>query len=243
MNQKGIAPILILVGILITAAIAGGAYYFSRPSTPPVQTSPVPQATPTDPTSSWKTYTNNKIGYQIMYPSDWNLREEDSSGELIMLSKGSSFIEIQNELTIILKQNQTFEEYILNTPGAGNGNSVQKIDINGNTSFLQEGKQNGGELASNSQIWIEHKNKYLSIIFKGFSYQEIKPILSTFKFLDSEQTENKSCKTDSDCALLTCSGCFNKVWIKTAPPDLACMRYENYSCKCVNNTCSETKSP
>lgn len=92
--QKGFAPILILVGILVIAAI-GGAFYLgkqtSKPSQPQNQVvtsqatpsstqdtsrepngsaaSPVPNGT--GETVNWKTYTNTKAGYSIKYPPEW----------------------------------------------------------------------------------------------------------------------------------------------------------------------------
>lgn len=51
--------------------------------------------------------------------------------------------------------------------------------------------------------------------------------------------DKKECVFAEDCVLLTCSGCFNIDWLKTAPPDLACRQYEpsEYSCDCVNHEC------
>lgn len=72
--QKGFAPILILVGILVALALAGGVYFFGKSQVAklqnPVVVSQTPQATPTpsstsDETASWKTYTNTKYGYSI----------------------------------------------------------------------------------------------------------------------------------------------------------------------------------
>src|SRR3990172_10103145 len=96
--QKGFVPILALVGILVIAAVAGGAYYLSKVKTPEsricamdVKTcpdgssvgrsgpncefSPCPKSslspTPSDETSNWKTYRNEKEGYSIKYPPKW----------------------------------------------------------------------------------------------------------------------------------------------------------------------------
>lgn len=78
-KQKGFAPVLILVGILVLGMVAGGAYYFgkSQVSKPqpqnPVIASQIPQpvsspsASP-DETASWKTYTNNNFTFSIKYP-------------------------------------------------------------------------------------------------------------------------------------------------------------------------------
>ncbi|MBI2338686.1 hypothetical protein HYU95_05905 [Candidatus Daviesbacteria bacterium] len=63
------------------------------------------------------------------------------------------------------------------------------------------------------------------------------------EFLDQKQakTDSKACSQDSDCALLACTGCFNAQWVKTAPPDLACLEYSGYSCECRENKCTEIK--
>ena len=49
----------------------------------------------------------------------------------------------------------------------------------------------------------------------------------------------KACAVDTDCSLLTCSGCFSNDYLETAPPDLACRTYEGYTCACLRGTCTE----
>lgn len=51
-------------------------------------------------------------------------------------------------------------------------------------------------------------------------------------------TPQTLCVTDADCGLLVCSGCFNQAYLRTAPPDLACRRYEGYHCSCQHNICT-----
>ncbi len=51
----------------------------------------------------------------------------------------------------------------------------------------------------------------------------------------------KVCQTNTDCSLLICSGCFNKDWIKTAPPENACLQYQGFNCQCINNSCTIVK--
>lgn len=58
---------------------------------------------------------------------------------------------------------------------------------------------------------------------------------------DDEGSEVRSstfCEVDADCGLLICSGCFSNDFLQTAPPDLACRRYEGYRCECRDNTCT-----
>lgn len=87
--QKGFVPILILLGVLVIAGLVGGAFYLGKSAnlqktapgpviTPQTQTpSPKVSALPlqtltpiTDETTTWKTYTNSKIGFEIKYPPD-----------------------------------------------------------------------------------------------------------------------------------------------------------------------------
>ncbi len=90
-KQKGFAPIIILVGILVIVAVAGGAYYFSKSQSvkPETTSSPNPALTSQTPqpsavsqtipspttlssnldTASWKTYSYKNISFQ--YPNDW----------------------------------------------------------------------------------------------------------------------------------------------------------------------------
>ncbi len=108
MRQRGFAPIIILVGILVIAVVAGGAYYFgtrnsviTQPqsqnplvtSTP--QTTVIPQTIPSPTTSSsnldtanWKTYTNSKYGILINYPAAYSYKAEGSNISQQQLDKG-----------------------------------------------------------------------------------------------------------------------------------------------------------
>ncbi len=88
--QRGFAPILILVGILILGLVAGGVYYSwtgksANPIPPPTpvvtsvsQPSSASQATPipspdSDETANWKTYTDSTLVASFKYPSNWTL--------------------------------------------------------------------------------------------------------------------------------------------------------------------------
>lgn len=78
--QKGFMPILILVGILIITAVAGGAYYLgrlatSKPSPAPVSQTPQPTLSTvpvTDETVNWKTYEDLDLGFSLKYPFNPN---------------------------------------------------------------------------------------------------------------------------------------------------------------------------
>lgn len=74
--QKGFAPILILLGILLVVVVAGGVFYFGRQTNPKPPQNQVIVSNPqvlltTDKISNWKTYTNQKYGYEIKFPTNW----------------------------------------------------------------------------------------------------------------------------------------------------------------------------
>ncbi len=79
MREKGFASILIILGIILFASIAGGAYYLgiskNKSQTQSPLTTPTPQLTliqegtsNPDETSNWKKYINKNLQYQISYP-------------------------------------------------------------------------------------------------------------------------------------------------------------------------------
>lgn len=79
--QKGQTLIFILVGILILAAVVGGAYYLRRSTSPKISPSPVvstnPQSSPSqvDEASNWKTYTTTK--FRFKYPVNFSVEERE----------------------------------------------------------------------------------------------------------------------------------------------------------------------
>lgn len=187
-KQKGLAPILI---VLILAAAVGGYLLYSgkinlnqtttqvaQPtSTPDVSPAPTADAE----TANWKTFKNTKLGYEIKYPSDWSIRDEDGSGMLFMLTKQnkSGFIELQGELVFDLQPSQSVENWLKNTPGFGG--EYKMVNINGEIAYLGE---EGKSIEGSTQIYIKHKDKYLSIALSEFKFAEVEGILSTFKFTE-----------------------------------------------------------
>lgn len=76
-SQKGYIPILIILGIVLVIAIAGGVYYYFQKSpkyfmgaipTPPEVINQMRISTPTP--SPWKTYKNDKYGFELTYPRE-----------------------------------------------------------------------------------------------------------------------------------------------------------------------------
>lgn len=106
MNQKTIITILVVVVVILL----GTTIYFATvsntsqpaqtplvkqqatqsPATTPVQTNNTATTVPSD----WKTYSDQKYGYQLQYPSNWNLASDngsDSDGYNVTVWQGDGF--------------------------------------------------------------------------------------------------------------------------------------------------------
>lgn len=91
-RQKGFAPIILLIGVLVITLAAGGAYYYYQSKqklstySPPTPTNNTVQTTPSptpNPTANWETYEN--AYYSFKYPDDWDLEidSKKDSNEII----------------------------------------------------------------------------------------------------------------------------------------------------------------
>ena len=101
MFQKGFAPILILIGIFIVTAVAGGVYYFGKNSSSlrgtneksdaAISHTPSPTYSPSpsmDETSTWKVYED--ADYNFKHPSDWSVVKIDYSNSTQITNKNQT---------------------------------------------------------------------------------------------------------------------------------------------------------
>ncbi len=201
--QKGFAPILILVGILVIALVGGGAYYFgtkkapaqqtSQPVTAPepmtqqLPTSPVPDASPVptgiDETANWKTYTNSIGKYEFKYPENIQLTEVGyNRGEFVILQIKSNEgiqIDIRTKPEISLddwlkKHNQSSGFDILSSKELL-VDGVRAIQIHTSSIGM------GGEREEGNSVYMIANGRLFQIA-NGSTEEILNKILSTFKF-------------------------------------------------------------
>lgn len=166
MNQKGQTQVLILAGIVLVIAVAGGIFFLGRitlprqdssgqaapkPQTPVVapqpSSTPSPTTTP-DPTANWKTYTNTKYGFTLEYPNDWVVKSENKT------------VDSSTTRTTIQSSDLAIEE--INIPGVG-GEQV----ING--SKLEISASNNENFTSYEQLKDFMENEYTGFPLNYFT--------------------------------------------------------------------------
>ena len=156
--------------------------------------SPTPLAvikpTPTsDLTANWKTYTNTKYGYSFKYPSSFFVREETTGGILYVDLKDSSGSEFRFESSS--GPNGWFEHF--KSKSEENINGLLWVVVPKST-YCDAG--NCGPTASG--YYIKANTFYIAV--SDFSKESsssimLNQILSTFKFLDQNQTDISNWKT------------------------------------------------
>jgi hypothetical protein len=186
-----------LLGIIFVLAfgIFIGKYFFQTPKTiPPLSIVPTPIISPipsTDPTSNWKTYTNNEYHFTVNYPSSW-VSEKYTPTDLRIPYLANKITNYSIQFNYTKDEPGKFsnfdnKELIFNTKN-------QKIlNINGITVYLNEDYQ-GNDSKYTIYTFRMSAGKYIQLSMpigvddmsgKSYSDEDVenaRKIISTFKF-------------------------------------------------------------
>lgn len=68
----GFGLIGLIVAVVVIAGLAGLGWYWQKTKERALQIPPAPQPSQQPDTSGWKTYRNEKYGFEMRYPNDWS---------------------------------------------------------------------------------------------------------------------------------------------------------------------------
>jgi hypothetical protein len=194
-NQKGIAPIILLIGVAMLAVILGG-YIWNQHlkvnTLPQVNSEPSP--TNNTVTNSWQTYTDNKISFQ--YPLNWKVvkANDDSGLELYNPDLALGIWKHDNPTNLSLKaySDKKHQEIIAGGYGAP---SPPLFSDKGLRVQLPNGASAQYEKEFFCEPTICHRYVikqpllfYEIIVFQAMKQEDLNQILSSFKFTDQGQS-------------------------------------------------------
>ncbi len=180
-NHKGFISIPIIIGLLFVIVVGGYFAFRTKVQTPVSQkgssTSTIPQAD----TAGWQTYTNDQYGFEVEYPSNYQVSDklEEQGFYDYQISKIADFSVKENYI-----DNSTFTVYADNgksnidecTKDADGKDLMQMENINGNDYYVfwkgQGDAAMGGARGLLNQYRIVH-NGYCYILDSHVYWHEV----------------------------------------------------------------------
>lgn len=186
--KNGFAPIILLIGLMVVAAISG-AYYFGYNHGWEKSTSNTSQTPITaDKTVNWKEYINSQLNYSFKYPSNTTVYEgKRASADGVFIDVPNS---VQLNLPISCGDGQQ-DNSLFTVTASKNANLLEnftdktptkKITLDGVEGF--ETINSVGGLAGMYQIGVINNRQYYLIEGEPCFTETSRKILSTFKFTD-----------------------------------------------------------
>ncbi len=189
MNKKqGFSSILGIIIILII--VAGGIYWFS-------QNKSVAPISPTDlisvDTSDWQTYRNEKYGFELKYPKDWEISVYDPTSRDVDGPTFSIFVKnnlVPEKPTLAFSlggpsyYNYRVKKYQLSKNQDGTISIVSEQLVPSDV-FGQENIDNPARFEAKTRLDVLNRSGLWFMTFErgGQDYElQLKRILSTFKF-------------------------------------------------------------
>ncbi|OGV91334.1 hypothetical protein A2783_05160 [Microgenomates group bacterium RIFCSPHIGHO2_01_FULL_45_11] len=194
--KKSLLPLL--VSLLVVISLATAAYLFSQnqklqSQLTQLSLSPTPSPSETlakEETADWNIYTNTEYGYSFKYPLSWKteaLAAGAQGKEAPSNARGLNVVEMDSTKNY---PDITIQGFDLEPSYLEEGTKVQ-VTIN-NIEMTKRDTKQETNLFTQTYTFRTPGGKYLEILFSYDStlstLQIINQILSTFKFLDSENT-------------------------------------------------------
>lgn len=203
-QQQKLNPVLwVVIGVAILAAgvgigLAAGKFFQPVSSTTSVSTIPsTPILSPTavpveeaDPTADWKTYVNADQGFSIKYPSDWMKTNMGFSPDSECPRCGGirrEFIPNKPLLELASKDLEAFatQKHRDDMWAA----TISKINLPDGSEIVWVNGLPGATNYDEAYIVnIKNKKIVIDLFFASLDKETVSRILSTFKFLDQNQT-------------------------------------------------------
>ena len=180
MNQRILIAVLVVIIIILTGttvyfatvnkesqSVSPAAKVVQQPevaslvqqSTQQTTQTTAPKTEAADETASWKTYSNNKAGFELKYPKDWSVEEHfgksEEFGEDTDINDSYIVLKKKDGSFIVLGVGKTEKDYVGSPRGIGVGDFValDKFNVAGQKIqryFFDEGNDSG------TSIWFEN---------------------------------------------------------------------------------------
>jgi len=195
-QKKGISKIGIIIVIVVIILVIGSIIYWLPYGFQDVKVTNTIEEEIENESADWKTYRNEKYGFEVKYPDKFVVAEDSINNSVIYFSQ----VEYEPEIFLSVQDSPTTLLFY------GTFNIVSREDAVDSTAILDSSedvvinsinwKKEVWSLQANLKVisyYTEHKNKYytISVGANESSYNDkednISQMLSTFKFIDQNR--------------------------------------------------------